>query len=476
MTPFTPFTSMGALTSKPYAFAYRPWELERAPFLDYFDPLLPSARVDFRGPRIARVLPSGGDWIGDKLRFCHDALSVQRVLAPLFFWKGKMAKPGQFKWSKFVVQFVALVKFLRPISNLYVPVFFGPDLELGFLSLLKLLWARTPRPRRFLFLPPAPGLPSADWRFDFFAPHPLSLDSADLVLLLGANPRVVSPLLNSTLRRLVARGVPVYGFGLSQPQGYGVTFLGPLSQFFTLLEGRHPLTQALLPSSAPVLFLGEELFRLSSATSLVDALRRRLPRAQILPLISTTTSRSMLELGFPVARPQPPLARRLPFPISLGSFHWLFRNRLQPLLPLSLFLGHHYVPFTQTFPLLLLPSTSPFESQGHFPDLFGRSREFHLPLTPPGRSRNPQDLLRALFPISGDQLSFGLSGSLFFRPPFLNTNSLVRPQPPLLSRSDYFGSDSLSRFSPVASLRRRASGRFSNWISRESNFLFHPHA
>jgi NADH dehydrogenase/NADH:ubiquinone oxidoreductase subunit G len=79
---------VGALTSKPYAFSTRPWELVRTESIDTLDAVGSAIRIDTRGPEVMRILPRlnedvNEEWIGDKSRFSYDGLKRQRIDAPL---------------------------------------------------------------------------------------------------------------------------------------------------------------------------------------------------------------------------------------------------------------------------------------------------------------------------------------------------------------------------------------------------------
>src|SRR5690349_15009835 len=79
---------MGALTSKPYAFTARPWELKSLKAVDCFDSFGSALRVDVRGLDIMRVLPRineslNEEWITDRTRFSYDGLKCQRITQPL---------------------------------------------------------------------------------------------------------------------------------------------------------------------------------------------------------------------------------------------------------------------------------------------------------------------------------------------------------------------------------------------------------
>ena len=86
---------VGALTSKPYAFTARPWELNKTPTIDIMDGVGSNIRVDTKGNRVMRIIPRENhlvneEWISDKTRFVWDGIRVQRLDAPLKRIKGKL--------------------------------------------------------------------------------------------------------------------------------------------------------------------------------------------------------------------------------------------------------------------------------------------------------------------------------------------------------------------------------------------------
>ena len=79
---------VGALTSKPYAFTGRAWELVSTESIDILDSLCSNIRIDSRGSEVMRILPRlnyliNNEWITDKIRFCHNSLKQQRILSPM---------------------------------------------------------------------------------------------------------------------------------------------------------------------------------------------------------------------------------------------------------------------------------------------------------------------------------------------------------------------------------------------------------
>ena len=114
---------VGALTSKPYAFTSRPWELRTVGSIDCSDNSYSKIRLDIRGQEIMRILPldldsKSGDWISDKSRFMFDGLKYQRLLFPLFTEKGMWKNLLFFLNKKLIYDFLFLNRKLMFIEKI----------------------------------------------------------------------------------------------------------------------------------------------------------------------------------------------------------------------------------------------------------------------------------------------------------------------------------------------------------------------
>ena len=135
---------VGALTSKPYAFLSRPWEIIDIKFIDFFDTTLSKIKINFRGFDIVRVLPSvslnvNGEWISDKIRFSYDSFVKQRLINPIFIIKNKFF---YLSWKNLFVSykyfFVNNLKFYYyKKKNNFFDVFVGKFVDFNLLANLK---------------------------------------------------------------------------------------------------------------------------------------------------------------------------------------------------------------------------------------------------------------------------------------------------------------------------------------------------
>jgi NADH-quinone oxidoreductase subunit G len=200
---------VGALTSKPYAFNARSWELTKTQSVDVMDALGSAIRVDARGPAVLRVLPRVNDavneeWISDKTRYACDGLSRQRLDRPMIRESGRL-RPAS--WAEAFATIVERVKGAAPER---IGVIAG-DLQ----------DAESMKAALDLF--GALGVTSLDCRQDgvalgagpreswLFNSTLEGIEQADAILLVGTNPRLEAPVFNARLRKQWLAGKTTIG-------------------------------------------------------------------------------------------------------------------------------------------------------------------------------------------------------------------------------------------------------------------------
>ncbi|HEX5378702.1 MAG TPA: NADH-quinone oxidoreductase subunit NuoG [Phenylobacterium sp.] len=247
---------VGALTSKPYAFNARPWELKKTESVDVMDALGSSIRVDSRGPAVLRVLPRlnediNEEWISDKTRYAVDGLSRQRLDQPYVREAGKL-RPAT--WAE-ALSLVA--------SKLTVA---APD-RIGVIA-GDLQDAESMKAAKDLFS--ALGSPNLDCRQDgmalgtgpreswLFNSTIAGIENADVILLVGTNPRLEAPVMNARLRkRWMAGALKVGVIGEQADLTYGYEYLGAGPQTLAgLAKSKSDFVKALKDARSPAIILG----------------------------------------------------------------------------------------------------------------------------------------------------------------------------------------------------------------------------
>ena len=194
---------VGALTSKPYAFTARPWELTKTESIDVMDALGSNIRIDSKGREVMRILPRNHDgvneeWISDKTRFIWDGLRRQRLDTPYIRENGKLRKAG---WGEALTaaaaamsgkKVVGLVGDLAPVEAAY-------SLKTVVEALGGTVECRTD----------GAHLPIGN-RSGYVGTATIEdIDGADAILLVGTNPRVEAAVLNARIRKAWLRGARI---------------------------------------------------------------------------------------------------------------------------------------------------------------------------------------------------------------------------------------------------------------------------
>jgi NADH-quinone oxidoreductase subunit G len=235
---------VGALTSKPYEFIARPWELRKTESVDVLDAVGSNIRVDARDAAVLRVLPRlhedvNEEWISDKTRFAVDGLKRNRLDRPYVRRNGKL---HEVEWRE---AFAVIAERANNVPGGRIAAIAGDLADCEAMLALKELMA-------------ALGSANLDCRQDGAAADPAmrvsylfntgiaGIEQADACLLIGTNPRVEAAIVNARLRkRWLAGGFKVGAFGPPVDLTYPVTPLGDgydASRAHEFLSGaKHPM-------------------------------------------------------------------------------------------------------------------------------------------------------------------------------------------------------------------------------------------
>ncbi len=248
---------VGALTSKPYAFSARPWELNKTESIDVMDALGSAIRVDTRGREVMRILPRINDdvneeWISDKTRHVVDGLRTQRLDQPFVREHGKL-RPAT--WP---AAFAAIATRVKAASAERIGAIVGDLAAVEEIFALKDLMTRL-------------GAPNLDCRQDGVAIDPAwgrstyllnatiaGIDKADALLLVGANPRHEAAVLNARIRKRWRAGpFPIGLIGPHVDLTYGHDYLGAGPETLAdVAAGRHPFAETLKKAQHPLILVG----------------------------------------------------------------------------------------------------------------------------------------------------------------------------------------------------------------------------
>ena len=237
---------VGALTSKPYQFKARPWELKRTDSIDIFDSVGSNIRVDSRAEEILRVTPRTNEfineeWISDKVRFNYDGYYQQRIDIPYIKKNQKLSSSS---WEESLKILKNKLKSLKPLALVGEHV----DLETGYA--INKFMSNFGKDNVECRTDNQAILENLDsYRFN----TPLNeIENSDLIILLGTNPKIETPIINHKIFKAYNNNSRIFNIGENIPLNYQTEYLGEkLSNL-----NNEKLIKALKKSSNPLIIIG----------------------------------------------------------------------------------------------------------------------------------------------------------------------------------------------------------------------------
>jgi len=262
---------VGALTSKPYSYEARPWELNKVETIDVMDAVGSNIRMDSKGWEVKRVLPRINDeineeWISDKTRYACDGLLNNRIDAPY------IKKDGEFKevsWKdalSFINQNLENKKTFSGLVGQLVDL----ETSYAFQKLFKNVFNSDLvdfRQKDILF--------DTSNTFNFKFNTTISkIDEADFILLVGANPRLEATIISSRIRKAVKSGCKVFSIGDPGDQHYKFKVIGNnISILDDLLFGNISESKLLKEAKNPVIIIGESVLKSEISKNVISSVQ-----------------------------------------------------------------------------------------------------------------------------------------------------------------------------------------------------------
>jgi len=408
---------VGALTSKPYAFSARSWELRNTESIDVHDAVGSNIRIDARGGEVMRVVPRlhedvNEEWISDKSRFACDGLRKRRLDRCYVRKNGKLEEAS---WQQ---AFEAIAKALRGLGGERIAAIAGDLADCEAMIALKDLMA---------------GLGSAniDCRQDgaklggaragyLFNSTIAGIEEANAILIVGADPRWEAPLVNARIRKRWRQGgLQVGVIGAQRDLTYPVTHLGAgpesLSQ---IAAGTHDFAAVLESAERPMLILGPGAAARADGDAVLTAARAIAEKFGMVKegwngfnVLHRAASRvGGLDLGFVPGAAGHDVAGILDGAESGAvKFIWLLgadeidTTRLAK--AFTVYQGHHGDAGAVAADVVL-PGAAYTEKSATYVNLEGRVQRAYRATYPPGDAREDWTILRAFSQTIGKTLPY----------------------------------------------------------------------
>ncbi|HEX7390410.1 MAG TPA: NADH-quinone oxidoreductase subunit NuoG [Acidiphilium sp.] len=406
---------VGALTSKPYSFVARTWELRKTDSVDVFDALGSNIRIDARGGEVLRILPRNNDavneeWLADKSRFAVDGLKRRRLDRP---WIRRDGKLQEATWAE---AFAAIAEKITNTDPARVGAIAGNLCDAESMMALKDLMTAIGS-RNIDCRQDGAAIDWARREFYRFNTTIEGIDEADAVLIVGANPRHEAPVLNARLRR---RWIECKGFlaGLVGPAvdlTYDCQNLGnDGAALRALLDPSHDFTRRLAAAKRPMLILGQAALArpdgaavLAACWQIAEATGMLGPDWHGFNVLHNAAARmGALDLGF-VPDGGKSIAEMLDGDVDLL---WLLgadefdTHRIDPK-TFVVYQGHHGDRGAARADVIL-PGAAYTEKPGTYVNTEGRVQTALRAVFPPGQAREDWAILREFSAVLGKPLPY----------------------------------------------------------------------
>ena len=261
---------VGALTSKPYAFEARPWELKKTESIDVMDAVGSNIRIDTYGWEVKRILPRlnneiNEEWISDKTRYACDGLLKQRLDVPYIKKNNKLVKST---WDDAIELISNKIKSIKPeqIAG-HVGDMASIETIISFKNLLKKI-----NSNNFDFREKRIYIDPTDKVNYIFNSSIQNIEESDLILLIGTNPRLEATIVNARIRKaFVKNKIPVYSIGNPGDLTYDYTLLGnDVNDIKNIFDEKSEITKKLKSAKKPIFIIGESVLELKNSKYILE--------------------------------------------------------------------------------------------------------------------------------------------------------------------------------------------------------------
>ena len=415
---------VGALTSKPYAFEARPWELTKTETIDVMDAVGSNIRVDTKGWEVKRILPRvnediNEEWISDKTRYACDGLLINRIDRPYIKKDGKLIECS---WDE------AFLKIKEEVSKtVNVGGLVGGMVDLETIFALK------------DFLTKISGSASIDFRQkDFYIdPSHLSnnlfntsiagIDESDLILLVGANPRLEATIINSRIRKnFINKRTEIFTIGNPGDQTYKIISLGDNLKVLKDIENNNSIfSEKIKTSQKPMIVIGESVLNSKQGRFVLETSKSILKKnnslngLNILHQSASSVGAIMLQA---YTNTNEVLKNEILYLIGADEINIDTKNKF------IIYQGTHGSKNAKIADVIL-PGAAYTEKNGLYVNLEGRVQSAFKASFPPGNAKEDWKILRALSDVLNKPLKFNtieqLRSKIFdFNPALQRTDQL----------------------------------------------------
>ena len=397
---------VGALTSKPYVFEARPWELKKTESIDVMDAVGSNIRVDTYGWEVKRILPKinediNEEWISDKTRYACDGLKNQRIDSPYIKNLNSFKKDS---WENAYKKIVEKIKETQPdkiagltgdltnMETLYsAKEFFNKTIKSKYLdSRSENIYVNNDQRENYIFNCQLNGI-----------------EESDLIILIGTNPRLESTILNARIRKSYLKNkVDIYATsGLGELTYPYQIIENETKTIKDIVENNHFLSEKIKQSNKPLVILGQSVFKIKSGQYIFEELKEFLINNEkinrdwnslnIISNNASTVGSYDLDILNSVNGSNLTLEKiknnefQILFLIGQDNLKFTKKNEF------IIYIGSHGDKGAEIADVIL-PGSAYTEQDGHFANLEGKIQKAYKASFPPGDAKEDWQILNEL--------------------------------------------------------------------------------
>ena len=446
---------VGALTSKPYAFKARPWELRSNESVDITDSTGSNTYINFKETEVVRVLPKNNSEINesiisDKTRFSYDALKTQR-LQKLF----ERSDDKKFAVSSWAAVFEKLDILLKEKPNSKVTFIVNGELDFESLQLLGLIESKFYPNISIRSIEENASNSHVSWNLGKIK----NIQGNSRVgFLISSNIRMESAILNTKIRRKVISQIfNVISLGQNANLSFPAQFINlNLNKIFEIFEGKSTVSKSILKHNSPLFFIGDSFNkRLKGSFSINSFIQKIIPSAVILDIKKSANSAGLDFLGFKKISKNCIESSDVCFAINLDDT--IFIRKLFINCKSKLFWLNSFGSKIATKADLLIPTLTAFEAENVFINLEQRAQKTLKTLPGIGDSRDVKKILSSIYPeIQKSEIDKNSKCYEFFNE-IVNNPKLFQSLSNRYSNENLFSSSFISQKSTVSKYPLKSS-------------------
>ena len=415
---------VGALTSKPYVFEARPWELKKTETIDVMDAVGSNIRVDTYDWEVKRVLPIinediNEEWISDKTRYACDGLLNQRLDSPYIKYNNKFEKAS---WDEV---YKIIKSKIDNTSNDKICGFVGDliNMEAGFI--FKEFFDRTIESGKYESRSTQSFLDNTNRENYLFNSSINGIEEADLIFLIGSNPRFEATILNARIRKAYLNNkTKIVSLNDVGDLTYPYKSLSGNTQIIQdIIQSKNEISNNILESKKPMIILGESFLNLKSANYLFHSLKLFLSKNNKFtdewnPLnILSTNAATVGSFDLDILNKDVEIIKDLKenkFEIIylLGQDELKFNKKNE----FIIYQGSHGDKGAEIADIIL-PAAAYTEQSGHYTNLEGKVQKCYKASYPPGEAKEDWQIINELAELMNNRKLFNdideLQSSMF---------------------------------------------------------------